>query len=54
MVFYLAGATAGLLRKRHGILAAPYHFIAINAALFTGFFYYLFGLQKVTWKKAEK
>jgi poly-beta-1,6-N-acetyl-D-glucosamine synthase len=42
--FYLTGFLGGLSR----------HFIVINAALLAGFFCYVFGLQKVTWKKARK
>lgn len=54
MIFYAAGILGKLLQNKKGIFNFPYHFIVINAALLTGFFYYLFGLQKVTWKKAGK
>ena len=54
MIFCSAGILGGLSQKKRTVFNIPYHFIAINAALFTGFFYYLLGLQKVTWKKSEK
>jgi len=56
-VFYTAAILGGMLEAA-GVNAlmfsAAHHFAAMNAALFFGFFSYIFGLQKVTWRKAKK
>lgn len=51
----MAGGIAGLGGKSLGRWAGlPWYFVAMNLALFFGFFRFLFGLQKVTWKRTQR
>ncbi|MBI5020375.1 MAG: glycosyltransferase family 2 protein [Ignavibacteriales bacterium] len=52
IVFMLTGAIGFLFEKKKtglGILGFPYYFIAMNLALFIGFFKSVMGLQRSTW-----
>ena len=56
-VFYSAAVLGWLLQKvgvNVIVFNAAYHFVLMNIALAVGFFSFIFGLQKVTWRKAEK
>ena len=52
------GLTHHLWHPRGGktplFLEVPFYFVTINAALFHGFWRYLFGKQKVTWTRTER
>jgi len=52
VVFVLAaglGAVAESFKLRNPLVALPYYFIAMNAALLVGFFRSILGIQRATW-----
>jgi cellulose synthase/poly-beta-1,6-N-acetylglucosamine synthase-like glycosyltransferase len=51
VAFYL---TALIGSKGPSILKVPYHFVMMNLALAIGFFKFIAGRQKVTWRKTER
>jgi len=56
-VFYAAALAGWILERkglRKGLLVVPCYFAGLNMALLVGFFAYVFGLQKVTWKRTER
>jgi len=57
ILFYVL-ATVGFLTQKHPfrikLIYAPFYFVAMNYAMFKGFFRFLKGKQNVLWEKAER
>jgi cellulose synthase/poly-beta-1,6-N-acetylglucosamine synthase-like glycosyltransferase len=53
-VFYFTALIGLFLRKAVPLLAAPYYFVSMNAAMLIGFFKSLLPRQSISWKRVER